>query len=153
VAPVADEERPKGAGDALVIYQSTRFGAELLEDGEVVKSGDLVRVGYRVTERGYGVIVSLDGRGVLTLHLPADGTRAVPLESSGTVLLDRSFELDDAPHVERFFLVRAAEPFELGPVLDAMRRAAAAGDAGEATSPRLPPRFTFTVFTLRKDAP
>jgi hypothetical protein len=151
VAPAADEERPKGARDALVIYQNTQFGAELLEDGEVVTRGDLVRVGYRVEERGYGAIVSLDGRGVLTLHLPAEGTRAVPLETSGTVLLDRAFELDDAPRVERFFLVRSPEPFELGPVLDAVRRAAA-GDAGEATNLRLPPRFTFTVFTLRKDS-
>jgi len=125
-APVAtaDEERVKGLDGALAIYRRTEAGSELLADGDRARTGDLLRIGYKVASPGYGIILSVDGRGLVTRHLPADGERAVALANGDTVLLDSSYELDDAPQWERFYLVTSRTPFDIEPVLTALRRAA-----------------------------
>lgn len=147
---VAAYERGKGADVALVVYRSSSTGAVLLADGDVASAGDVVRVGYRVARAGFGAIVSVDGRGAVTQHWPAVGARAAALEPGETVLLDGGFELDDAPRLERFFLVAATEPFDLAPVLDALRRTGG-GASVEAGALGLPPSLTATTFSLRKD--
>lgn len=147
----ADEgARAKGDDMTLVVYRHTESGASVVADGSHVTAGDVVRIGYRVARPGFGAIVSVDGRGVLTQHLPDHGTRAVALQAGGTILLDRSFELDDAPRVERFFLVAAAEPFDLAPVLESIRRT---GDraAVDVAAMGLSPQFITSAFTLLKD--
>lgn len=145
-----DEERVKGLEAALFVFRSTDGGGQPLADADLAHAGDVVRLGYRVTDPGFGLIVSVDGRGVLTRHLPGEGTHAAALAPGSTVLLDEAFELDDAPRVERFYLVSAREPFEVGPVVDAIRSATA--DATGAPAPlRLPDSLTTTTFSLRKD--
>jgi hypothetical protein len=126
VPQVEPGDRIKGMKPSLQLFRRTPDGSETLADGAVVRAGDVVRVGYRAAGRGFGVIVSIDGRGAVTLHLPAGGDQAAPLESGDTVLLDRAYELDDAPRFERFYLVTAAAPFPVAPVLNAARRAAEA---------------------------
>jgi hypothetical protein len=148
-APV--EGRAKGSDATLVLYRNTDAGAAILADGQRVRTGDVVRIGYRVTRPLYGAIMSVDGRGVVSRHLPDIGTAAVALVPGDMVLLDRAFELDDAPQVERFFLISATEPFELAPVLDAIR------DAGRGAAPdpdalRLPDAFATTAFSLVKES-
>lgn len=126
-APVAaadEDERVKGLDGALAIYRRIDGGSELLADGDRARTGDLLRIGYKVATPGYGVILSVDGRGLVTRHLPADGERAVPLAHGDTVLLDSSYELDDAPRWERFYLVTSQSAFDIEPVLTALRRAA-----------------------------
>jgi hypothetical protein len=87
------------------------------------------------------------------VHLPPSGERAVPLESGGTVLLDRAFELDDAPLYERFYLVTGPAPFELAPVVEALRGAVASARAGAAAEALpLPATYSQTAFSLRKDS-
>ena len=141
-------ERAKGTS-ALVVYRSTQSGSETLSNDEVVRVGDVVRIGYRSTAPEYGAIVSVDGSGVTTVHLPVTGDRAVALESGETVLLDRAFELDDAPLYERFYLVTGPGPFDLAPVVDAVRQAAEAGREPGAIA--LPQPLGHTEFSLRKE--
>lgn len=145
-----EDGRGKGAEIALVVYRHSNAGAELLADGDLAMAGDVVRVGYRVARPGFGAIVSVDGRGVLTQHWPALGTRAAALEPGEPVLLDAGFELDDAPRVERFYLIASAEPFDLAPVLNAVRLTGS-GAAGDASALGLPSSLTATAFSLRKD--
>lgn len=147
-APVDDDVRIKGVDAALVVYRHTGSGSEPLADAAVARSGDVIRLGYRVSEDVYGAIVSVDGRGVVTQHLPARGTDAATLHAGATVLLDQAFELDDAPREERFYLVSARRPFDVTAVADAIRATPAAGGASR---PALAPDFTFTTFTLRKE--
>jgi hypothetical protein len=142
--------RIKGPAATLMIYRSTSSGSEMLADNDLVHAGDVIRIGYRAAGTGYGTIVSVDGRGVVTFHLPPDGARAVALEAGHNVLLDRAFELDDAPTMERFYFVTGASPFDVGPVLDAVRRDAADPRGGSA-SLTLPRDLDHTVFSLRKD--
>lgn len=151
VAPpvaTADNERVKGADGALAIYRRTDRGSELLADGDRARTGDLLRIGYKVASPGYGIILSVDGRGLVTRHLPAAGERAVPLASGDTVLLDSSYELDDAPRWERFYLVTSPSAFEIEPVLKALGRAAPLAGSPTLT---LGPDLEHVTFVLQKD--
>jgi hypothetical protein len=141
-------ERLKGLSPGLTLFRKTRDGSEALKDGDRARPGDLIRVGYRAAGRTYGAIVSIDGRGAVTLHLPRQGTRAVRLGASGdTILLDWAYELDDAPRWERFYFVTGETAFEIEPVLEAARRAAVEGTPERLP---LPPHLEQTALSLEK---
>lgn len=147
VTPASDDaDRIKGAGPAIVVFRKAGSASEPLHDGDTAHPRDVVRLGYVSAGRAYGVIVSLDGRGAVTQHLPSTGTAAVALAPNGRVLLDNAYELDDAPRWERFCLATGTRPFEVGPVLDAARAAARAGAASFTV-----PSLDVTCLTLRKD--
>jgi hypothetical protein len=147
-APTAAEgDRLKGLQPSLAVFRRTAAGSETLAEGARTRAGDVVRIGYRSAGRGYGVIVSVDGRGAVAQHLPARGTQAVALQT-GMVLLDEAYELDDAPRFERFYLVVAEAPFDVERVLQAARRAAGV------TEPRpleLAGAFEQATFSLEKE--
>ena len=146
--PAPDGERVKGASATLVIYRSTPAGSETLADNDLARPGDVLRIGYRVTEPGYGAILSVDGWGGVTPHLPASELEpAVLFEPGKVVVLPSAFELDDAPRVERFYLITAPAPFKIAAVVDAVRQASRTGGGVS-----LPEDFDHTVFSLRKDA-
>lgn len=150
-APRTGGERVKGLAPSLAVYRRTSQGSEALADGAIARAGDLLRLGYVSAGRAYGVIVSIDGRGVVTRHLPPDGPRAASLRSGGTILLDDAYELDDAPAWERFFFVTADHAFDVAPIMEAARGAAARG-------PRVPPdvlpiprEFRQSTFSVQKE--
>jgi hypothetical protein len=140
-------DRIKGLKPALEIFRKTSDGSETLADGDRVRAGDLVRVGYRAAGRGFGVIVSVDGCGSVTVHLPGHGDRTAALAGGDTVLLDHAYQLDDAPRFERFHFVTAEAPFAVATVVDAARRAATAAGASQLP---LAPSFEQATFLLRK---
>lgn len=144
-----DGNRIKGLAATLAIYRRTDAGSELLADGDRAHSGDLLRIGYKVANPGFGVILSVDGRGLVTLHLPADGGRAVALNDGDTVLLDRAYELDDAPKWERFYFVTARTSFDVEPVLSALRAASPTHDTPAPLA--LAPDLEQVTFVLQKD--
>lgn len=119
-----DTDRVKGLDPSLVVYRRTASGSETLADGAVARPGDVVRVGYHPAGRAYGVIVSVDGRGAVTMHLPSAGDQAVALKRESTALLDDAYELDDAPQWERFYFVTCERPFSVQPVIAAVTHAA-----------------------------
>jgi hypothetical protein len=126
---------------AIAVYRRTKDGSERLPDGSVAHAGDVIRLGYRAAGRPFGIIVSIDGVGNVTRHLPTTGDRAVRLENSAMVLLDQAYELDDAPQWERFYLVTGETAFDVGPVLQAMQ-----------TGGTPPQGLDQSIFTLRKEA-
>jgi hypothetical protein len=145
-----DQDRVKGLSPAIAVYRRTPQGSEKLADGALARAGDLLRVGYVAAGRPYGVILSIDGRGVVTRHLPVQGPAAVPLRKDGIVLLDAAYEIDDAPAWERFYFVTADEPFDVAPVLDAARRAASGAPRLPDALP-LPRTFVQSTFALQKE--
>jgi hypothetical protein len=145
------EDRIKGLHPTLTFYRRTANGSETLADGAVAHTGDLLRVGYRAAGRAYGVIVSVDGRRHVTLHLPSHGDRAAPLKHEPTVLLDDAYELDDAPLWERFYFVTSDEPFTVQSVLAAAEQAARTPGTPPATL-ALPHAFEQSTFSLQKEA-
>jgi len=147
--PVVEDSgnRIKGLKPALQLFRKTPDGSETLADGDVVRAGDLIRVGYRAAGRGFGVIVSIDGRSSVTVHLPVHGDQAAALASGDTVLLDHAYQLDDAPRFERFHFVTAQAPFAVATVVDAARRAVTTAGASELP---LAASFEQATFLLRK---
>jgi hypothetical protein len=148
----SDGIRLKGGTAELVVFRKTPSGSERLEPGAPALPGDLIRVGYRAAGRTWGVIVSTDGDGNVTLHLPRSGQRAAPLEARGTVLLDFSYELDDAPRWERFYLITGDEAFDLEPVRRAARSVATAGSEAVPPPLKLPRGLEQSVFSLTKES-
>jgi hypothetical protein len=124
--PVWDREgmdgiRLKGVQPGLLLYRKNASEVELLADSSIAQAGDLIQIFYRAAGKPFGAIVSVDGRGTVTQHLPASGTSAVRLTQGEPVPLDYSYKLDDAPKWERFYLVTASESFDLSAVTQAAK--------------------------------
>ena len=146
-----DSDRIKGLAPGLAVYRKTDTGSETLADGAIAHTGDVIRLGYRAAGKPYGVILSIDGRGGVTLHLPPNGEHAVALENGPTVLLDQAYELDDAPRWERFYFVTGETSFAVQPIMDAARRAAVNPQLQPALE--LPRDLEQSVFSLQKEEP
>jgi len=148
-APVAprDVTRVKGLAPQVVLYRRSAAGIERLPPGSVARERDVLQLAYQAAGRRHGVIVSIDGRGTVTRHLPATGPSAAPLAAGAAVPLPDAYELDDAPGFERFYLVAADEPFAVEPVVDAVRRAGADGRLD------LPPAMDQSSVVLEKERP
>ena len=117
--------RIKGGVDPhVVIDRRTSEGHERLTTGERVRAGDLLQVSYVGAGHRHGVIVSLDGAGVVTLHHPASADDEPVLAEGKEVPLASSYELDDAPGYERFVFVTRDD--EVVPDVDEVLRAAEA---------------------------
>jgi hypothetical protein len=116
------EIRLKGGGAHLNLYMKTDAGARLLEQGDRVGEGTTLQLGYVSGGYHYGVIVSIDGRGAVTLHFPLSAVTGQRLEGEGEVLLPFAYTLDDAPEFERFFFVVSRRPFSVQTVLEAAQR-------------------------------
>ncbi|MEM6734263.1 MAG: hypothetical protein AAF658_22050, partial [Myxococcota bacterium] len=118
------DERVKGDAQLVLQRPTQGGGRELLNGESIVHPGERIQVGYRFSmttnERRYGVIVSLDGGGATTFHLPEKG-QAVELGANTLVALPHSFTLDAAPQFERFFFVTGPAPFALDTVVGAAR--------------------------------
>ncbi len=118
--------RTKGVPRLLVHRQGD---SDPLEAGAMVHAGDMLQLSYSGAGGRHGVIVSLDGAGVASLHFPTQPNASTEL-SRGLVRLDYAYELDDAPSFERFFLVTAPTPIDPAVVLTSVRK------LGESTAPR-----------------
>jgi hypothetical protein len=140
-----DGDRIKGLEPRLRIYRKVgKLGkkVELLEDGAAARPGDELQLAYVAAGRRYGAVLSLDGAGRVTFHLPVGGgaPAAVPLRAQGEVSLPASYQLDAAPRFERFLFVTSDTPFSTERLPDVIR--------GEAP----PPAGTSAiVFTVRKE--
>lgn len=147
---VPAETRIKGLRPHLEVFRQTPAGIEALAEGALAREGDLVQLTYQAAGRPFGVIVSIDGRGAVTLHHPREGGQAARLEPGDAARLSSAYRLDDAPGWERFVLVTAERPFEVASVMEAATRLAETGAAD--TEPlALPSPLEQSSFTLRKD--
>ncbi len=107
--------RIKGFAPRLEVWLKQNGKAEALANNASVGAGDEVQLRYSVAERCYGILVSLDGNGILTAHLPENGFQARLLEPGQMIFLDNAYRLDDAPDFEIFYLITSAEPFKVEP--------------------------------------
>jgi hypothetical protein len=122
---------PKGAEPTLRVFQQADASAERVEPGETLPAGAVVQLAYEPAGFTYGVIVSIDGNGAVTLHHPTDSTGPTDLVVGGQTHLDDAYRLDDAPEFERFFMVVGAEPVPVSVVLDAASTLASSPNAAD----------------------
>ena len=117
----ASTERVKGTSSnsvvkqnkqSLHIYINKSDSPALLSNGDSVNAGDVIQLSYSITQAKYGMILSVDGNGVITQHYPMTGSPAALLESGDKEIdLGNAYELDDAPSFERFILVTSDNCF------------------------------------------
>ncbi|MDA3851453.1 MAG: hypothetical protein PF447_09290 [Spirochaetaceae bacterium] len=112
--------RVKGSRDSdpqLTIYRHQGDNIQKLVDGDHAQAGDLLQIAYKeIPQESFGLIISLDGAGNQTVHFPMSGQEAQLLDSSGEVYLPWSYELDNAPDYEAFFLIISEQPFSLADI-------------------------------------
>ncbi len=125
VGDVPDVIRLKGMEPGLFVFKKSAGGPERLSDGAQAASEDVLQLAYVSTERSYGIILSIDGRGAVTLHHPSDPAASPRLELNRRVFLEKAYQLDDAPGFERFFYLSSSSPPDVAMVLQAARRLAA----------------------------
>ncbi|MGB1013655.1 MAG: ActD-like protein [Nannocystaceae bacterium] len=153
--PGANGVRLKGFSPHLRLYRRTPGEPEMLTDGSTARAGDVIQISYLAAGRPAGVLLSIDGRGQVTAHLPVPGstTQAVVLREGSEVFLEDAFELDDAPHFERFMLITAAEPFEVAPILAAVQELAQDATLARSARVKLGEGFEQYSLTLIKRDP
>lgn len=151
--------RLKGDSPQLRLHRKTEEGSERLEDGALASEHDLILLQYQTNDRPYGVILSVDGRGTITRHLPEHGKDAQEMELGRSHLTDYAFELDDAPGWEVFFFVTSSEPFTIdlaaraveGSLVSSGLDSLSGAYRGPPADLDLPESFLVSRFTLFKE--
>jgi hypothetical protein len=101
----------------LLVYRKIQDQVEILSDGDHAQAGDLLQLAYVAAEEPYGMIFSVDGRGLVTLHFPESTGESTKLELNKQFFLPNAIELDDAPGFERFFFLTSRSPIDVDAVL------------------------------------
>jgi len=143
-----DGIRIKGLAPSLEVWRKAGESAEKLAPQAVARAGDIVQLRYIVPKFCYGALISIDGRGVLTVHLSDDSGKAAPLIPGRPIALNNSYQLDDAPDFETFYLITSAYIFDVNSAVEALKIAGYPLDAnGEVKSAE---KRQITGFTLLK---
>jgi hypothetical protein len=112
----------------LLVYRKIGGEAEMLEQGSSAKAGDLLQLAYTVPSKAHGVILSIDGRGMVTLHFPEKNNDSTRLEIKKKTFLNCSYELDDAPDFERFIFITSTRAIDVNAVLKGAMKLARNGE-------------------------
>jgi hypothetical protein len=135
----------------LHVYRHRASGDERLADGARAATGDLLQLAYRAPTDAFGALLSIDGRGHVTVHWPEPGADGpARLSAKGEVRLPSAYELDDAPAFERFIFVSSAAPFDMKTVLDAAEALAARPADARARRLALPANLNQLSLALEK---
>jgi hypothetical protein len=129
-------ERAKGVGLELRVFRQQGAVVERLEPGARVAAHQVLQLGYARAGFTHGVLLSIDGRGGVTLHAPREQGDSTALSARNEQLLSEAYELDDAPGFERFILVVSRQPLSVEQVLGAAR--SLAQDIDQARTAKLP---------------
>jgi len=114
----------KGEESRLFVFRKTTGEPDELKTGSPAHEGDVLQLGFQ-TRTTHAVIVSIDGRGNVTLHYPPNEYGSSVVEKDKKTLLDRSYRLDDAPSFERFLLVTSDVGVNVGYIVRKARQLAA----------------------------
>ena len=155
-APIRDDDdgiRIKGPA-RLVVFRQVGDQAERLEQDAVARAGDLLQLRYDTGHHKYGVIASLDGAGVVTLHFPSseDAPPEATAMAKKSTTLPHAYALDDAPRFERFFFITANRPVDVQQSLTALRTLAQRPDSADAALD-LPTGLDQWSLRLKKPSP
>lgn len=114
-------DRAKGAQLELRVFRQRGAEVERLSSGAQVEAHQVLQLGYARGGYTHAVLLSIDGRGGVTLHSPREPGDSTALPARNEHLLSEAYELDDAPVFERFILVAAREPLDAAQVVAAAR--------------------------------
>ncbi len=114
--------REKGIQPHLTIYKKNQQKVDRLSNGFTVCQGDTIQLAYVAAGKKFGVIVSLDGRGVITRHLVSSSDSSVSLIGPSEQILNHSYEFDDAERFEQFFFITSDSMFSEADIHTAVKQ-------------------------------
>ncbi len=117
--PGTEITRIKGMEPEISLYRKLDGTVEQLLNEAPVRESDLIQIIYNAAGKPFGAILSIDGRGVVTLHFPVEREGSLVLKRDGDVALEYSYRLDDAPLFEHFFFITSDTAFSIEKVLSA----------------------------------
>jgi hypothetical protein len=103
--------RIKGMTAGLEVWKKMGDSAVQMVNLGEAREGDEIQLRYRVPQKCFGMLFSMDGNGTVTMHM-GEGNRAVELEPGKMTTLPFAYKLDNAPKFEKFFLLTSGEMFE-----------------------------------------
>ena len=106
--------RIKGLPTRFEVWKKTGDSAIQMQDRDSVIAGDELQIRYAFAEKCFGLLFSMDGNGVITIHIGQDNN-AVELAPQGIKFLPTAYKLDNAPYFEKFFFLTAGEAFSIAP--------------------------------------
>lgn len=112
MADVDNGTRIKGMTAGLEVWKKMGDSAVQMVNLGEAREGDEIQLRYRVPQKCFGMLFSMDGNGTVTMHM-GEGNRAVELEPGKMTTLPFAYKLDNAPKFEKFFLLTSGEMFEL----------------------------------------
>lgn len=120
--PPDDGIRMKGDIRRLRVHvvDATTGLASALNERDTTSPGSVLQISLLPGSGTWAAVVSVDGSGQATLHVPETGDSALWVKDA--IQAPHSFQLDDAPGFERFFLVTSPIRFSLDEVLAVARR-------------------------------
>ena len=150
---VTGVERNKGAGAQIYIYKKEEREAVQLYNKSFIKGGDSIQIGYTAAGAKYGFIISIDGNGMVTQHYPDYGYNAAELNSNGEVLLNYSYQLDNAPSFERFLFITGNDSFNTRNFINTLKHMESKKSAGTADFLACLPPYTkmSSIVLLKKE--
>jgi len=153
---MSQDTRIKGTSTAdptkphIMIHRKMDSDTVLLRSGDRAKEGDLLQIAYSPAGQSYGVIFSIDGNGLVTLHFPQNRTDSTLLQPRVSVLLRSAYELDDAPQFERFFFITAQTQISVESILDKANSLAQNPEKAKTTKLELPDAYDqYTTLILK----
>jgi hypothetical protein len=123
-----------------------------LPDSTLLREGNTVQLAY-LTPPGdvyYGVIFSIDGRSVVTLHYPYRRQQSPILTAGRRTFLEEAYTLDDAPDFELFFMVVSQDPLNTEVVLKTAEELAKEPETALAKSAAVFAGCDVETITIRK---
>ena len=112
MANVDDGTRIKGMSASLEVWKKTGDSAVQMVNLGDASEGDEIQLRYRVPQKCFGMLFSMDGNGTITMHM-GEGNKAIELEPGKMTTLPFAYKLDNAPKFERFFLLTSQNAFEI----------------------------------------
>ena len=103
MADVDNGTRIKGMTAGLEVWKKMGDSAVQMVNLGEAREGDEIQLRYRVPQKCFGMLFSMDGNGTVTMHM-GEGNRAVELEPGKMTTLP--------PKFEKFFLLTSGEMFE-----------------------------------------
>lgn len=123
--PYENDVRIKGLESKLLLFRMKGKEIEELRNMDAARSGDIIQVAYIAAgDYKHGVILSIDGRGTVTLHLPDGSSSGDKLILNRKVLLNKSYELDDSPSFERFIMILSTDPINASDIIEKAKKLA-----------------------------
>lgn len=143
--------RSKGLTPELSIYIDKNNSPAELFNNDFVSESDLIQLTYNAAGNKYGVIFSIDGRGVITLHYPENDNTTPFIDPNGSHALPFSYELDDAPKFERFFFISSKQEFNISTILKSAEIIGNSGSPETIDTLDLTKEFDQQTIILKKD--